>query len=108
MLILDIPEFELPKSKILNIQSQLQKLVANNYYLNASAKSGYRSYLHAYGSHSLRSIFDINKLDLVKVGKSFGFDVPPRVDIQLGAGMKKTQGRRAYGSQPKQVKRFKR
>jgi ATP-dependent RNA helicase DDX18/HAS1 len=49
-------------------------------------------------------VFDINKLDLVKVAKSFGFSTPPRVDITLGASMsrdKKVQGRRAYGSQPK-------
>lgn len=74
-----------------------------------SAKDGYKSYLHAYASHSLRSIFDVNKLDLVKVAKSFGFQNPPRVDIQLGASMskdKKDGGRRAYGSQPKQVRKF--
>jgi ATP-dependent RNA helicase DDX18/HAS1 len=70
-----------------------------------SAKDGYRSYLQAYASHSLRSVFDVNKLDLVKVAKSFGFSTPPRVDIQLGASMsrdKKQIGRRTYGSQPKQ------
>ena len=44
----------------------------------------------------------MNRLDLVKVAKSFGFSTPPRVDIQMGAGMKrdKTQARRTYGSQP--------
>ncbi len=46
----------------------------------------------------------MNKLDLVKVAKSFGFSAPPRVDIQLGASMGKdrnsAKGRRAYGSQP--------
>jgi len=71
-----------------------------------SAKDGYRSYLHAYASHSLRSVFDVNKLDMVKLAKSFGFPVPPRVDIQLGASMsrdKKQQGRRTYGSQPSQA-----
>ena len=51
----------------------------------------------------------MNKLDLVKIAKSFGFTAPPRVDIQLGAGMRRDQkkeGRRAYGSQPSQVKRW--
>lgn len=100
-----VVEFEFPASKIFNIQSQLEKLIGKNYYLNQSAKDGYRSYLHAYASHSLRSVFDVSKLDLVKVAKSFGFATPPRVDIQLGAGMnkdKKVQGRRPYGSQPPQ------
>lgn len=86
-------------------------VISQNYYLNKSAKEGYRSYINAYASHSLRSVFDVNKLDLVKIAKSFGFSTPPRVDITLGASMsrdKKVQGRRTYGSQPKQANRFKR
>ena len=124
-------EFEFPAKRIFPIQSQLEKLINQNYYLNKvktpfhpprlchasqtdlsflkSAKDGYRSYLQAYASHSLRSIFDVHKLDLVKVAKSFGFSNPPRVDITLGASMsrdKKKEGRRAYGSQPKQGHKF--
>ncbi|TDZ41389.1 ATP-dependent RNA helicase HAS1 [Colletotrichum trifolii] len=101
-----VVEFDFPASKIANIQSLLEKLITQNYYLNKSAKDGYRSYLHAYASHSLRTVFDVNKLDLAKVAKSFGFATPPRVDITVGASMsrdKKTQGRRAYGSQPRQA-----
>ncbi|AEO71915.1 uncharacterized protein THITE_2124801 [Thermothielavioides terrestris NRRL 8126] len=100
-----VVEYDFPKNKILNVQSHLEKLIGTNYYLNQSAKDGYRSYLHAYASHSLRSVFDIHKLDLVKVAKSFGFATPPRVDITLSAGLsrdKKLQRRRAYGSQPRQ------
>ncbi|KAI9813624.1 MAG: ATP-dependent RNA helicase [Pycnora praestabilis] len=107
-----VVEFEFPVKRIVNVQSQLEKLIGQNYYLNKSAKDGYRSYLQAYASHSLRSIFDVNKLDLVKVAKSFGFQAPPRVDITLGASMardKKKEGRRPYGSQPQQGgQRFKR
>ncbi|KAK3117770.1 ATP-dependent RNA helicase [Teratosphaeriaceae sp. CCFEE 6253] len=96
-------EFEIPPKKIVDIQSQLEALIGKNYYLNKSAKDGYRSYLQAYASHSLRSVFNVNQLDLKKVAKSFGFPTPPRVDINLGASMKKgPEGRRAYGSQPKQ------
>ncbi|RAR09158.1 atp-dependent rna helicase has1 [Stemphylium lycopersici] len=101
-------EFELPANKILNIQSQLEALISKNYYLNKSAKDGYRSYLQSYASHSLRSVFDVHKLDLVKVAKSFGFSTPPRIDISLGASLsrdKKVEGRRAYGSQPQQGRR---
>ncbi|KAJ5809979.1 ATP-dependent RNA helicase has1 [Penicillium pulvis] len=107
-----VVEFEFPSSKIVNVQSQLEKLITSNYYLNKSAKEGYRSYLQAYASHSLRSVFDVHKLDLVKVAKGFGFNAPPRIDIQLGASMtrdkrQEQQGRRTYGSQPKGSK-FKR
>jgi ATP-dependent RNA helicase DDX18/HAS1 len=100
-----VVEFDFPASKIVNVQSQLEKLISQNYYLNQSAKEGYRSYLHAYAAHSLRSVFDVNSLDLVKVARSFGFPAPPRVDIALGASMakdKKVHARRAYGSQPRQ------
>ena len=64
-----VVEYDFPKNKILNVQSQLEKLISTNYYLNQSAKEGYRSYIHAYASHSLRSVFDVHKLDLVKVAK---------------------------------------
>ncbi len=59
-------EFDFPAKRIFNIQSQLEKLIGQNYYLNRSAKDGYRSYLQAYASHSLRSVFDVHKLDLIK------------------------------------------
>ncbi|RHZ74759.1 ATP-dependent RNA helicase [Aspergillus turcosus] len=100
-----VVEFEFPAHKIVNVQSQLEKLIGQNYYLNKSAKEGYRSYLQAYASHSLRSVFDVHKLDLVKVAKGFGFATPPRIDIQLGASLSRDkkqqqQGRRNYGSQP--------
>ncbi|KAF3352285.1 hypothetical protein VdG1_09238 [Verticillium dahliae VDG1] len=103
-----VVEFEFPASKVANIQALLEKLISQNYYLNKSAKDGYRSYLHAYASHSLRSVYDINKLDLAKLAKSFGFAVPPRVDVTVGASGrdKKVQGRRTYGSQPRQNDRF--
>jgi ATP-dependent RNA helicase DDX18/HAS1 len=99
-----VVEFEFPAKKIKPVQSQLEKLIGQNYFLSQSAKDAFKSYLHAYASHSLRSVYDVQKLDLVKVAKSFGFTTPPRVDITLGQSMSrnKVQGRRAYGSQPKQ------
>ena len=65
---------------------QLEKLLQKNYFLHQSAKDGYRSYLQAYASYSLKKIFDVNQLDLAKVGKSFGFSIPPRVDVNIGGG----------------------
>ena len=34
----------------------------------------------------MKQIYDVNKLDLVKVGKSFGLPVPPRVNLKVGGG----------------------
>jgi ATP-dependent RNA helicase DDX18/HAS1 len=54
--------------------------------LHQSARDGYRSYLQSYASYSLKKIFDVNALDLAKVGKAFGFSVPPRVNVNIGGG----------------------
>ncbi len=45
-------EYEFPVEKLASIQEQFMKLVDKNYYLNSSAKDGYRSYLQSYASHS--------------------------------------------------------
>ncbi|KAG8737533.1 ATP-dependent RNA helicase [Ceratobasidium sp. 414] len=84
-------EFSFPADKIANVQAQLEKLLQKNYYLHRSALDGYRSYLQSYASYSLKKIFDVNKLDLAKVGKAFGFAVPPRVNIAM-AGERPSKG----------------
>lgn len=84
-------EYEFPANKIANIHSQLSKLIKSNYWLHQSAKDGYRSYLQAYSSHHLKTVYQIDKLDLVKVAKSFGFDVPPKVNITIGASGKSVE-----------------
>ncbi|EDO16499.1 hypothetical protein Kpol_513p15 [Vanderwaltozyma polyspora DSM 70294] len=81
-------EFEFPTNKIANVQSQLEKLISSNYHLHQIAKDGYRSYLQAYASHSLKTVYQIDKLDLTKVAKSYGFPIPPKVNITIGASGK--------------------
>ena len=65
----------------------MEKLLQKNYFLHQSARDGYRAYLQSYASYSLKKIFDVNALDLVKVGKAFGFSVPPRVNVTVGGGI---------------------
>lgn len=81
-------EYTLPKNKVANVQAQLEKLISSNYYLHQSALEGYRSYLQAYGSYSLKRIFDVHALDVGAVGRAFGFTVPPKVNIGIGGGLK--------------------
>ncbi|GLI65585.1 hypothetical protein VaNZ11_009159 [Volvox africanus] len=76
-------EYDFPASKLANVQSQLERLVEKNYYLHQSAKDAFRSTILAYNSHSLKEIFNVHRLDLQAVAKSFGFSVPPRVNLQL-------------------------
>ncbi|XP_060596104.1 uncharacterized protein LOC132750179 [Ruditapes philippinarum] len=99
-------EFEFSWSKISDIQLQLEKLIEKNYFLNKSAHEGYKSYVRAYASHSLKNIFDVNTLDLQKVALSFGFKTPPFVDLNVhgsksrgSGGARNKQGGGAFGYQ---------
>eukprot|EP00735_Rhodelphis_limneticus_P004571 TRINITY_DN1616_c0_g1::TRINITY_DN1616_c0_g1_i1::g.17859::m.17859 TRINITY_DN1616_c0_g1::TRINITY_DN1616_c0_g1_i1::g.17859 ORF type:complete len:350 (-),score=125.99,sp/Q54S03/DDX18_DICDI/67.82/2e-164,Helicase_C/PF00271.26/4.9e-22,DUF4217/PF13959.1/2.2e-21,DEAD/PF00270.24/2.7e-08 TRINITY_DN1616_c0_g1_i1:539-1588(-) len=78
-------EYDFPQDKIANVQSQLEKLIEKNFYLNRSAREAYRSYLQAYASHSLKSIFNVHDIDLLATAKAFGFTVPPKVNLNLSA-----------------------
>jgi len=81
-------EFEFSWSKVSNIQPQLEKLISKNYFLNISAKEAYKAYVRAYESHSLKQIYDVQSLCLKAVGLSFGFVVPPHIDIGVAASFK--------------------
>lgn len=76
---------------------QLEKLIAKNYFLNQSAKEAFKSYVRAYDSHQLKTIFDVNTLDLQAVAKSFGFLVPPVVDLKVGAAKRARPEKRVGG-----------
>lgn len=83
-----LQEYAFSWNKVANVQEQLEKLISTNYFLNLSAKEAYKAYVRAYDSHSLKNIFDVNTLDLVAVAKSFGFTVPPFVDLPVTDGKK--------------------
>ncbi|XP_045767749.1 probable ATP-dependent RNA helicase pitchoune [Maniola jurtina] len=76
-------EFEFSWNKVSDIQLQLEKLISRNYFLNQSAKEAFKSYIRAYDSHHLKTIFDIDTIDLAKVAKSFGFTVPPAIELKV-------------------------
>jgi len=86
-------EYEFPLKKLSNIQAVLEKLVSKNYYLHRSAREAYRSYLLSYASHALKDIFNVHNIDLQAVGRSFGFTVPPKVNLPIkGSGVKARAG----------------
>jgi ATP-dependent RNA helicase DDX18/HAS1 len=76
-------EYSVPKEKIANIQLQLEKLMSKNYYLYQSSRDAYRGYVLSYQSHSLKDCYDVYKLDLQRVAKSFGFSAPPKINLNL-------------------------
>jgi ATP-dependent RNA helicase DDX18/HAS1 len=90
-------EYEFPTNKISNVQVQLERLVSQSYFLHKSAREGYRSYLQSYAQHGLKHVFDVHKLDLLKVAKSFGFTVPPKVHLKVSLKAKGARDRRGGG-----------
>jgi ATP-dependent RNA helicase DDX18/HAS1 len=88
-------EYEFPANKVANVQGQLSRLVEKNYYLNKSAREAYRSYLLAYASHSLKDLYNVHELDLAAVGRSYGFSVPPRVDLDFNVRGQKGRAKKA-------------
>nr|DAD35216.1 TPA_asm: hypothetical protein HUJ06_005856 [Nelumbo nucifera] len=52
--------------------SVLEDLVANNYYLNQSAKDAYRSYISADNSHSMKDVFNVYRHDLQVENNPYG------------------------------------
>jgi ATP-dependent RNA helicase DDX18/HAS1 len=74
-------EYDFNSNKVANVQIKLEQLVSKNYYLHVAAMDAYRSYLQAYASHSLKDIYNVNALNLLHVCKSFGFSVPPKVNL---------------------------
>ena len=110
-------EFEFPMKKIANVQAQLEALIEKTYYLHRSAREAYRSYIQGYAQSSLKDVFDVHKLDLLKVAKSFGFTAPPKVNLKVALTGKKTRKRQnqsgphgfseesPYGSGPTQFSR---
>ncbi|XP_073303160.1 ATP-dependent RNA helicase HAS1-like [Primulina huaijiensis] len=95
-----VKEYEFDPKKLANIQSHLEKLISNNYYLNKSAKDAYRSYILAYNSHSMKDIFNVHQLDLQAVAASFGFNSPPKVNLNIDSNASKfrKKARKAEGS----------
>lgn len=68
----------------------MEKLIEKNYYLHKSAQEAYKSYVRAYDSHSLKQIYNVNTLNLLMVALSFGFKVPPYVDLSILCKLEKS------------------
>ncbi|GAA6033414.1 hypothetical protein JCM8097_006739 [Rhodosporidiobolus ruineniae] len=89
-------EYSFPNEKIANVQGQLEKLISKNYYLHQSARDGFRAYIQAYASYSLKTIFDVTQLDLAKVARAFGFSTAPSVNINVGRSVKGKKKRKDH------------
>ena len=81
---IDITEFEFPESKLAKVQEQLEKLVnKRDHFLLQSATEAYRAYIHSYNAKTNKDDFNLDKLDLMKLCKSFGLMSPPFVHLNI-------------------------
>jgi ATP-dependent RNA helicase DDX18/HAS1 len=86
--------------KLRALATQCQQLIAQNYYLYNSAKQAYKSYVLAYKSYKYKRdgkgnlLFNVFDLDLQKIAFAYGFQVPPKVNLNLSMrGHKKARGK---------------
>ncbi|KAG6524362.1 hypothetical protein ZIOFF_014270 [Zingiber officinale] len=96
-----VKEYEFNEKKVPNLQSHLEKIVGENYFLHQSAKDAYRTYILAYNSHSMKNVFNVHQLNLKDVAASFCFTSPPKVNLDLESSaskfrkkMRRTDGNR--------------
>jgi len=75
-----VTEYKFPANKLSNIQTKLEDLVNQVYYLHKTAREAYQSFIQAY-AQLRKPTFDVYNLDLKGVAKSFGFAVPPNVNL---------------------------
>ncbi|KAL8559511.1 ATP-dependent RNA helicase ddx18 [Nucella lapillus] len=80
---ISVQELDFAWNKMSNIQNQLELLISKNYALHKGAQEAYKGFVRAYASHKEKRCFDVEKLDLKGVAKSFGFAVPPYVDLNV-------------------------
>ena len=83
-----LKKLPLPSEKDLDIEKSIESFLYNNRTLVVSAKEALRAYLMEYESHPLHDCFNIEKLDIIGISKSFGFAEMPALDIRVFEGKK--------------------
>ncbi|KAK3027430.1 hypothetical protein RJ639_042070, partial [Escallonia herrerae] len=89
-----LEQYEFDQKKLSNVQSILEKLIAENYYLRKSALEAYRSYILSYNSHSMKDVFNVHRLDMQAVAKSFGLSCPPKINLNIDSSASKFRKKR--------------
>ncbi|XP_065209758.1 probable ATP-dependent RNA helicase pitchoune [Planococcus citri] len=90
-------EYDISWAKVTDVQLQLQQLIQKNYFLHMSAKEAFKSYIRAYDAHHMKDIFNVETIDLAKAAASFGFIVPPAIDLSVGSSKQNRPRKRKAG-----------
>ena len=104
-----IEEFDFEDKKLAKVQEQLEKLVnRKDKYLFNLAVDAYRAYIHAYNAQVNKEVFNLEKLDLMLLCKSFGLISPPFVHLNVKhttAGMRR-RNKKNFGKEGEDDRQF--
>lgn len=84
-----INEINVNKNYLVNIELKLQSFCAQNIELKEQAKRALVAYLKSLFLINNKKLFDIEKIDLVKLSASFGLSIVPRVRFMRKCEAKK-------------------
>ncbi|VDD79419.1 unnamed protein product [Mesocestoides corti] len=93
-------EYEVAASKVADVQSALEKLIASNYFLASSAQEAFKGIVRAYNSSKLRC-FNVNELDLAALAKTCGLEIIPKVELGVEPSKRldvRRMKRKAFGA----------
>ena len=74
--------------KVMKVDLAINKQITSDRKMLMAAKEGLKSYLMSYEGHALNDCFNIEKLDVEGIAKSFGFEELPHLDIPMSDGKK--------------------
>jgi ATP-dependent RNA helicase DDX18/HAS1 len=83
-----LKEFTFPTDKVMQLELLISNILSTKRDLQKLAKEAFRAYLMSYDSHPLNDCFNVAKLDIESLAKSFGFEEVPHLDIQVSTGKK--------------------
>lgn len=78
--------------KILSIEKVIESTVSKDRRLLKEAKEALRTFLFGYESNPLKDCFDVTKLDIEGISKSFGFADLPHIEIRVSSGKQQEEG----------------
>lgn len=94
-----VEKFDFDWDKLLDIQLKLENMVNGDYDLREAAKEGFVSCARSYLAHHLKEVFDIRKLDLAKLAKTFGLSKAPPVNLNINFSKLEKKLKKKKGNQ---------
>ena len=66
---MSIAEIKYSSNKLINTQSLIEKKIKKSYDLSVKSREAYKDYVLNYCKQEYKNIFDLNKIDFLKLSK---------------------------------------